>query len=104
MSTKITKLTIKLKTKKNIIGYINGIIDFDKSIILSLFVKEDFRNKHYGSYLLKKYIKICKNKNIKTIEVDDMSDNFNKSNNIYLQNNFNYINIGFPEMIIYLKD
>lgn len=96
----ITNFIIKLNINDNIIGYINTIIKNNICTITSFIIKEEYRNNGYGTFLLKKIIRYCLKNNIKKIELDDMSDNFNKENNIYIKNGFRYIENGFPEMIL----
>jgi ribosomal protein S18 acetylase RimI-like enzyme len=94
------KIDIKIKYDDNIIGNIYGIINNNNCNLISLIIKEGYREYGFGTLLLKIFIRICKNKKIKKIELDDMTDNFNKKNNIYLKNGFRYIKKGFPEMIL----
>ncbi len=57
-----------------------------------------YRNKGYATEIIKYIKKYCYENKIKIITLDDCSDNFNKENNIYLKNGFQYIESGFPEM------
>ena len=70
--------------------------------ILSLSTQEEYRNKGHADNILKEIISYCKNHNISSIYVDDMSERFNKSNNIYIKNGFKYVVKGFPQMQIIL--
>jgi len=96
------KIYIALQINNIIIGDINSIIDENTCIIKYIIVKDEFRNKGYGTMLLQELIEYCKECKINKIELDDMSDNFRKDNNIYLKNNFQYIDEGYPEMVLYL--
>lgn len=79
----------------------------DKSVsILHLFVELSYRNNGYGTLLIKECIKKCKQSlgneldNTITLYVDDMSDRYLKSNNIYVNLGFTYVSKGDgPEMI-----
>lgn len=92
---------IKLKDAydSQLIGCVVCIVTGGECTILSLHVDELYRNNGYGTFLLKEIIKYCMENNIKIIKLDDVSDNFNKKNNIYTKLNFKYISSGFPEMI-----
>lgn len=96
------KIYISLIDRNEIIGDINSVIIEDTCIIKYILVKDGFRNRGFGTLLLKKLIEHCRECNINKIELDDMSDNFGKNNNIYLKNNFQYVKDGFPEMILFL--
>ena len=96
------KVCIFLKNDENTIGEIYSIIDKNTCIIVSMIIKEEWRGQGYGTLLLKNIIEYCKECNINKIELDDMSDNFNKKNNIYVKNGFKYIQKGYPEMVLYL--
>jgi hypothetical protein len=99
--------------QNNIIGDINCVINHnDLNIIITSFYVY-IPNNGYGTILLQELIKDIKElyRNIKTIELDDMTDRFRKNNNIYIKNGFNYINVNNdadgnecvgPEMILYL--
>jgi GNAT superfamily N-acetyltransferase len=65
-----------------------------------LFTMKQYRNMGYATRLLLHLKQYCKSNNIKIIRLDDCSDNFNKQNNLYVQNGFNYIVQGYPEMRI----
>jgi GNAT superfamily N-acetyltransferase len=82
-------------------AYISGIIDNEILGITSLFVPGHMRGQGLGTYLIKKLIINAYNdKNIKIIELDDMSDNYRKNNNIYKKLGFYYCERCGPEMRI----
>jgi ribosomal protein S18 acetylase RimI-like enzyme len=98
----------KLK-QKNIyqsISYIQYIIDIKNAnaTIIILETNLKYRNKGYATKLLLKSIYHLKKMNIQYIELDDMSNNSWKKNNIYLKHGFQYINnYPEPEMILYIN-
>lgn len=72
-------------------------------IVIFLHVKEKWRNKGYGSALLKHVINYAKELKLKQIELDDCSDNFNKSCNLYTKLGFTYNDYkNGPEMTLVL--
>ena len=70
--------------------------------IIDLGTKEECRGMGFASLLLKRIIKEAYKLHCKNITLDDASDLFGKTNNIYLKHGFEYINEGQPEMIKYL--
>jgi len=78
----------------------NGKIYYgNKCIVIgSLYVDSKLRNKGIGSILLDKIIQYAKNNRVKKIVLDDMTDNYRQSNNIYLKHGFTYLNEDGPEM------
>ena len=97
-------ITFKLYISNEImVGLLYVIIQNNICTITNLNIFEDYQHKGYGTFLLKYLINYCKENNINKILLDDMSSNFNKQNNIYLKNGFNYIINGFPEMEIDLN-
>ena len=77
--------------------YENGYIQ-----ITNIYVKMKYRNQGHGTHLIRKCITHAKELDIKTIKLDDMSDNYKRKNNIYLRNGFRYNKIGEPEMTLIL--
>jgi GNAT superfamily N-acetyltransferase len=65
----------------------------------SLVTDQNYRNMGYATKLLEMIKQICLDSNIRTITLDDCSDNFNTKNNVYVKNGFSYVDEGFPEMI-----
>ena len=59
------KIHIILKNNNVIIGNLYAVVRDNLCTLLSLYIKDDCRNNGYGTLLLKKFIKICKNKKIK---------------------------------------
>lgn len=86
----------------NAITLRNKNVFMDASVFIKgLHVHPQYRNQGYGSKLLKKVIEDARQNNIFLIELDDMSDHFAKSNNIYLKNGFRYENVNDgPEMYL----
>ena len=71
--------------------------------ITNLYVNILFRNRGIGTKLLKKCFEIS-DEIVEFYELDDMTDRYNKKNNIYIKNGFYYVNVenGYavgPEMI-----
>jgi GNAT superfamily N-acetyltransferase len=71
-------------------------------IITSLYTFEGYKGKGYSTTLLNWLFDEVKYKGYKTITLDDCTDLFRKTTNIYLVNGFEYIKEGYPEMIKYL--
>ena len=94
-------LILKLYDFNIEICIIIAIIDYDDNCITINFIrtKTQYQNKGYATKILKYLIELCKDLKINKIELDDCSDNFNKTNNLYLQCGFTYKNDGEPEMI-----
>jgi glutathionylspermidine synthase len=91
------QLTLKeyKKQSKNIVGYIETIVDYDESIITISYLHTTTRSKGFGTFLI--VISVL-NSGVKTVELDDMSDNFGKVNNIYKKMGLEYVQDGMPEM------
>ena len=89
---------------KSIISYIQFVYNEDSSTVIFLKTKKRYRNKGYASYLLKTSIKYFKEKKMKKIELDDMSNYAHDlENNIYIKHDFTYKNkYPEPEMILNL--
>jgi hypothetical protein len=96
------QLTLKeyKKQSKNIVGYIETIVDYDESIITISYLHTTIRSKGFGTFLVG--ISVL-NSGVKTVELDDMSDNFGKVNNIYKKMGLVYVQDGMPEMIGYVS-
>jgi GNAT superfamily N-acetyltransferase len=81
----------RLKINKKEIGYCNFIMifgntRFTKTLFISyLHIHKQFRNQKYGTKLLHYVSKYAYKKGIYYIELADMSDNYNKKNNIYIK-------------------
>lgn len=95
-------IKIKLSINKQIIGSLFAVIEDDICTLLSINICKKYRNNGYGTFLLETLIEYCKDNNVIKIELDDMTDNFNCQNNIYVKIGFEYINVGFPEMELIL--
>lgn len=76
---------IKININNETISELEYVIcDIDKSCqIISLFTKIKYRHKGYATNLLITIEQLCKKLRIKTIYLDDCTDNFNKINNIH---------------------
>ena len=84
------------------LGYLNIIINYNKrSSTITDFSCID-TNKGYGSILMKYVISEMKKIQIKNIMLDDMSNRYRESHNIYLKNGFYYIHEFGPEMKLLL--
>lgn len=70
--------------------------------ITNLYVNHEYRHQSYGSNLLEHAIQIAKSYKCKSIILDDCSDRFKLSHNIYIKFGFRYIDTNFPEMILNL--
>lgn len=71
--------------------------------LMHLYVPITMRGKGFGTQLLLEMIEICRINGCRRIDVDDMSDNFRKPNNIYIKNGFVYRNTTGPEMYMLLS-
>ena len=102
MSKSVLIKTSKTDSSKNSVCVGEIIINRRTGIctIISLYTIESFRGQGYGKMVLSDIINYCLKKGIKKIYVDDMSDRFNQSNNIYINFGFKYIDVNFPEMIL----
>lgn len=67
--------------------------------IIELETVEEHRNKGYATKLLTYIKNFCNVHKIPTITLDDCSDRSRKPNNIYIKNNFKYVENNEPEMI-----
>ena len=94
-----------ITTNNRIISHIHYIYDIKSASMIFLKTKKNYKNKGFASILLKKSIKYLKNKKVKKIELDDMSNHsHSKNNNIYINHNFKYINpYPEPEMVLELN-
>ena len=68
--------------------------------ITSLHTEEKYRGNGYASKLLKFSIKQAKENGIRYVELEDMSDNFRKDRNIYINHGFKYCHDYGPEMFL----
>lgn len=76
-----------LQEKSNIIGYINYYDLYDRFELAYIEVKEEYRNKKYGSKMLEYLINIGKNHNIDNITLEV---NINNINAIKLYEKYNF--------------
>lgn len=70
--------------------------------ISSLKTHETKMHNGYALKLLSVLIDLCKQNNIQTIKLEDMTDNYKQENNIYSKLGFNYVCDNNPEMILKL--
>ena len=83
-------------------GYIYGAHGMPKiACINSLYIYKQYRNQGHGTNLIKEFISTVLKKGCSRIILDDMTDNFNKTNNIYVKLGFRYIDTERgPEMFL----
>lgn len=92
----------KYKNGKNI-GHVTFFKFPTKIIITDVFVDKHHRKRGHGTKLVNAIIEYArKHKNVRKIELDDMSD-IHGFNNIYYKCGFRYKNVDGPEMILLLK-
>jgi ribosomal protein S18 acetylase RimI-like enzyme len=79
---------------------LNSVFTHDKVYVTNLFVKQQFRKNKLGTILLHELIKDVKENNMKSIELDDMT-NIQGDENIYHKVGFRYVTNSSdgPEMI-----
>jgi len=93
---------IRLK-KKCIVAWTSLIIYTDNSSTVTwIETHKEYRNKSHATQLLKHIINYCKNNSIVKIQLDDMTNNYRKDNNLYIKAGFEYVDNSGPEMIMYL--
>jgi uncharacterized protein (UPF0248 family) len=85
----------------NTISYCKYYLDYigKNTTILDIYTIANYRNKRYASYILNYIIRKSKKNYFKTISLDDMTHRFNLDKNLYINNGFEYLEKGFPEMI-----
>lgn len=81
-------------------GFVQGVIYGRIAYVLYIHVEEELRNKGFGTILLLTFIKEVYNLGCVEVKLEDMSDNFNKSHNLYKKIGFKYIKKGEPEMYV----
>lgn len=87
----------------SIISHIHYVYDIESASLIFLKTKKLCRNKGFASILLKISIKYLKDKKVKKIELDDMSNHSHDKDNIYKKFGFKYINPSpEPEMVLEL--
>ena len=65
-----------------------------------VFTGEKYRNNGYATLLLTCLKQYCQNINVNFITLDDCSDNFNQTKNIYRNVGFKYLENGRHEMML----
>lgn len=83
-------------------SYIHFVYDLNSAHMIFLKTHNIFKNKGFASFLLKLSINYLKEKKVKKIELDDMSNHSRSPNNIYINFGFKYIN-PYPEPEMELK-
>lgn len=91
-----------ISNNDSVISYIQYVYDIKSASLIFLKTKNICKNKGFASKLLQISINYLKNKKVKKIELDDMSNQAHSKNNIYIKHGFNYIN-PFPEPEMILK-
>ncbi len=96
------KLIIRLYELNKEICIIIGIIDnTDMSCQLNFIrTKTDYQNKGYALKTMNYFIKLCKEIQLNKITLDDCSDRYKKSNNLYYNCGFKYLYDEGPEMVL----
>ena len=79
------------------IGYVHFYPGESEVTLLYLYVKPDYRNQNVGTNLMIEFFKFIRNhyphRERITIKLDDVSDRYNKPDNIYKKFGFNYCEI-----------
>jgi len=73
--------------------------DSEEARITVVNVNKEYQGKGLATNLLKKVFEYLRNLNFISIVLDDMTDNYRKSNNLYLKLGFEYQQEYGPEMI-----
>lgn len=94
----------KIKIDNKTVSKLEFVYDEDENTIMitNINTKKEFEGKGYASKLLRKLISFAKKHGVKEIYVDDMSDNYRKSSNIYRKFGFTYVDEYGPEMVLVL--
>ena len=97
----INKILLDKKFKIKFPSILETVWDFTENIIsvTSIVTDNKYRNRGLGSLLMISCAYIAEHFGLKSIELDDMTDNFRKSNNFYSNLSFRYVEDGMPEMI-----
>jgi hypothetical protein len=85
-------------------GFIVFIVCFEDLNCVIMDFNINYEQKGYGTILLNEVISILRKKysNIRTIELDDMTDRYRQPNNIYVKFGFTYKQDHGPEMVYIL--
>lgn len=87
------------------IGTLDCVLDIESNsaFIRGMSINPQYRYQGFGTRLLLFVLDDLKKCGTTVVELDDMSDNYSKPNNIYLKCGFHYIDVGSgPEMILHL--
>tara|TARA_B100000586_G_C20044773_1_gene399311 strand:+ start:113 stop:682 length:570 start_codon:yes stop_codon:yes gene_type:complete len=97
----INKILLDKKFKIKFPSILETVWDFTENIIsvTSIVTDNKYRNRGLGSLLMISCAYIAEHFGLKSIELDDMTDNFRKSNNFYSNLSFRYVEDGMPEMV-----
>ena len=97
----INKILLDKKIKIKFSSVLETVWDFTENVIsvTSIVTDNKYRNRGLGSLLMISCAYIAEHFRLKSIELDDMTDNFRKSNNFYSNLSFRYVEDGMPEMI-----
>lgn len=85
------------------LSYITFVINNEDKICHILTVHSNVQGKGYAKMVIRECIKICREMDIKMIDLDDMSDHFRKPHNIYKNFGFKYTHDTGPEMYLKLQ-
>ena len=94
------KLTVRAAMRRDDVARAFGVNRGDIFTLMVLFVPDVQRANGVGSSLLKETMRNAWQSGCSIVEVDDMSDRFNRPHNIYRNHGFKYRKHGFPEMLI----
>jgi len=88
----------------DIVAYIQFFTtdDSEEAKVTTVYVNPQYYGKGLATELFKMVIQYLKELDFISIVLDDMSDNYRKSNNLYLKLGFKYVNEYGPEMIMLL--
>ena len=87
-----------IKKYDNLQMYLETFWDFKESDLKIMFIKSKIPKRGTATLLLLVTIINAYEKGIKTVSLDDMSDNYRKKNNIYIKLGLRYVNSQGPEM------
>jgi GNAT superfamily N-acetyltransferase len=92
-------LTI-LSESNEVLSILQSVYTPEKTfIITNLFTHEEHRNRGFGTRLLHRAIWEARRNKMLRIELDDCTD---RGSTFYIQHGFQYVEPGFPEMIMCL--
>jgi ribosomal protein S18 acetylase RimI-like enzyme len=74
----------------------------NKATLTWIKTQKENRKKGYASTLLYHMIEYCRQYGFSEINLDDMTDNYRKDNNLYIKHGFKYLDDNGPEMVLCL--